>query len=352
MMSVPASWSEPVRRSPLLRDRANAAVTAVLGVGVLYFGARFAQWAVLSAIWRLPPGSTSAICRAARGEGACWAVVGERFRFILLGAYPAAQPWRPLVACGAIISLYAATAVRAWWRPWLAACWIAVPALAIVLLRGGIFGLPAVPTDVWGGLPLTLVLATVGFVAAIPPAAVLALGRRSPMPAIRILSASYIELVRGVPIITLLFMASIMFPRFVPQGLVVDKLVRAQIAVAMVAAAYLAEVIRAGLETIPSGQYEAATSLGLRFWPATILVVLPQAVRKMIPALVNTFIAFVKDTSLVAIIGVFDLLGAAKVVIVDPKWTGFGVEVYLFVAAIYFSLCFAVSRYSQRLERT
>ena len=253
MTTIPASWSGPLRRTPMVRDRANAVVTAVLGVAAMYFGARFVQWAVLNAIWRLPPGSTSALCRAARGEGACWAVVGERCHFILWGAYPAAQVWRPLLACGAVIALYAATAVHAWWKPWLAACWIAVPAAAIVLLRGGVLGLTAVSTDVWGGLPLTLVLATVGFVAAIPLAAVLALGRRSQMPAIHMLSAAYIELVRGVPTITVLFMASVMFPLFVPQGLVVDKLVRAQIALVMVAAAYLAEVIRAGLETIPPG---------------------------------------------------------------------------------------------------
>ena len=171
------------------------------------------------------------------------------------------------------------------------------------------------------------------------------------MPAIRALSIAYIEVVRSVPVITFLFMAAVMFPLFVPQGFTVDKLLRAQIAFVMVLAAYLAEVVRAGLQAVPKGQYEAAASMGLPFWPATILIVLPQALRVTIPALVNTFIAFFKDTSLVAVIGLFDLLGAAKAVIVDPKWVGFGVEVYLFVAAIYFVFCYAVSRYSRRLER-
>jgi general L-amino acid transport system permease protein len=147
-------------------------------------------------------------------------------------------------------------------------------------------------------------------------------------------------------------MAAVMFPLFVPQGFAVDKLLRAQIALVMVAAAYLAEVVRAGLEAIPRGQYEAAASMGLPFWPAMILIVLPQALRVTIPALVNTFIAFFKDTSLVAVIGLFDLLGAAKMTLFDPKWLGVGVEVYLFVAAVYFAFCYAVSRYSQRLEHT
>jgi general L-amino acid transport system permease protein len=182
-------------------------------------------------------------------------------------------------------------------------------------------------------------------------AVALALGRRSQLPAIKGLCIAYIELVRSVPLVTFLFMASVMFPLFVPQGLTIDKLLRAQVAFVMVIAAYLAEVIRGGLQAIPRGQYEAAASIGLSYWPTTILVVLPQALRVSIPALVNTFIAFFKDTALVIVIGLFDLLGAAKAVIVDSKWVGFGVEVYLFVAIVYFAFCYAVSQYSRRLER-
>jgi general L-amino acid transport system permease protein len=229
--------------------------------------------------------------------------------------------------------------------------WIAVPTGAIILLRGGCLGLASVPSDSWGGLPLTFLLSTVGFAAAFPLAVALALGRRSQMPAIRTLSIAYIELIRGLPLVTFLFMAAVMFPLFMPQSFTIDKLLRAQIAFVLVIAAYLAEVIRAGLEAIPKGQYEAAASMGLSFWPANILIVLPQALRITIPALVNTFIAFFKDTSLVVVIGLFDLLGAAKAVIVDPKWIGFGVEVYFFVAAVYFTFCYAVSRYSQYVER-
>jgi general L-amino acid transport system permease protein len=273
-------------------------------------------------------------------------VIGERLRFILLGAYPAGAQWRPAVVCLLFVTLYAVSANRAWWKMWLLGCWIMVPAVAVVLLRAG----GDVPTDAWGGLPLTFLLSTAGFIAALPLAVALALGRRSTLPAIRGVSIAYIELMRGVPLVTFLFMAAVMFPLIVPQGVAIDKLLRAQIAFAMVVAAYLAEVLRAGLQSIPPGQYEAAASLGLRFWPATLLVILPQAVRVTIPALVNTFIAFFKDTTLVAVIGLFDLLGAAKAVLVDPKWVGFGVEIYLFVAAIYFAFGYAVSRYSQHLE--
>jgi general L-amino acid transport system permease protein len=267
-----------------------------------------------------------------------------------LGAYPFNQQWRPVLACLLFVSLYMASTIRAWWKPWLLGLWITVPIAAIILLHGGLLGLAVVPSEFWGGLPLTFLLSTVGFAAAFPLAVALALGRRSQMPVIRALSIAYIELIRGVPLISFLFMAAVMFPLFMPQSFTVDKLLRAQIAFVMVAAAYLAEVVRAGLQAIPRGQYEAAASMGLPFWPTTMLVVLPQAVRVTIPALVNTFIAFFKDTSLVVVIGLFDLLGAAKAVIVDPKWVGFGVEVYLFVSAVYFAFCYAVSRYSQHLE--
>jgi general L-amino acid transport system permease protein len=248
------------------------------------------------------------------------------------------------------VALYAASAVRVWWTRWLLAAWIAVPAVAVAIMRGGIAGLAEVPSDSWGGLPLTFLLSTVGFAVAFPFGVLLALGRRSTLPAIRALSVAYIELIRGVPLVTVLFMAAVMFPLFVPQGFAIDKLLRAQIAFVMVIAAYLAEVVRAGLQAIPKGQRDAAASLGMGFWPATILVVLPQALRVTIPALVNTFIGFFKDTSLVAVIGLFDLLGAGKAAIVDPHWVGFGVEVYLFVAAVYFTFCYAVSRYSRHLE--
>jgi len=351
MRLIMAGLARGLRCAPMFRDRTNVIATALLGAGLGYLGFRFVSWAMVNAIWTLPEGANSSLCRAAKGEGACWAVISERFRFILFGMYPFDEQWRPALACLLFVSLYVVSAIRAWWKPWLLAFWVAIPMAAILLMRGGLSGLTAVPTEFWGGLPLTFVLSTVGFAAAFPLAVALALGRRSQMPGIRVLSIAYIELIRGVPIITFLFMAAVMFPLFVPQSFTVDKLLRAQIAFVMVIAAYLAEVVRAGLQAIPKGQYEAAASMGLSFWPATVLIVLPQALRATIPALVNTFIAVFKDTSLVVVIGLFDLLGAAKAVIVDPKWVGFGIEVYLFVAAVYFGFCYSVSRYTQHLEK-
>jgi len=336
--------------SPMFRDRTNTIATAVLGAAAAYVGFKLVQWGVVNAVWWLPEGTSSAACRAVRGQGACWAVIAERFRFILSGAYPFAEQWRPAVACVLFAALYAASAVRRWWSWRLFGLWIAVPVTAALLLRGGRFGLSDVSSEFWGGLPLTLLLATVGFAVSFPLGVALALGRRSELPAIKGLCVAYIELVRGVPLITFLFMASVMFPLFVPQGLAVDKMLRTQLAFIMVISAYLAEVVRGGLQAIPKGQYEAAASLGLPSWASTVFVVLPQALRLSVPALVNTFIAFFKDTSLVIVIGLFDLLGAAKAVIVDARWTGFGVEVYLFAGAIYFTFCFAVSQYSRRLE--
>jgi general L-amino acid transport system permease protein len=339
------------RRALMFQSVTNAIATAGVGACLAYLAWRFVSWALVHAIWTLPEGSSSAVCQAVRGQGACWAVVHERLRFILFGTYPFDDQWRPALACLMFISLYLVSAVRAWWRPALLGVWIAMPMAAVALLRGGFLGLAEVPTDRWGGLPLTFVLSTIGFAAAIPLAVALALGRRSRMPAISALSTAYIELVRGVPIITFLFMAAVMFPLFVPQGVLVDKVLRAQIAIVMSAAAYLAEVVRAGLQAVPKGQYEAASSMGLRFWPATIVIVLPQALRATIPSIVNTFIATFKDTTLVTVIGLFDLLGISKAVMVDPKWVGFGVEVYCFVGAVYFAFCYAVSQYSQHLER-
>jgi len=336
----------------MFRDRTNAIATVAFVAGLLYWSFRFLNWAVVNAIWALPQDAGSNLCRVAQREGACWAAVHERFRFILLGSYPFDQQWRPTVASLLFISLYAVSTLRSFWRPWLLALWIGVPGAAVLLLRGGFLGLSRVPNEFWGGLPLTFVLSTVGFSAAFPLGVALALGRLSRLPAIRVLCVAYIEVIRGVPIVTFLFMAAVMFPLFMPQNFTVDKLLRAQVAFVMVIAAYLAEVIRAGLQAVPKGQYEAAASMGLTFWPTTILITLPQALRITIPGLVNTFISIFKDTSLVAVIGLFDLLGTAKAVLVDPKWIGFAVEVYFFVACVYFVFSFAVSQYSQYLERT
>ncbi len=308
----------------------------------------FIDWAFVHAIWQAPD---SKACRAAAGTGACWAFVAEKHRFILFGTYPYEQHWRPAAACLVLVALWTVSALRRFWNWWLVPIWAAGLATVGVLMWGGIAGLSFVENARWGGLILTLLLTTFGLAFAFPLAVLLALGRRSDMPAIQGLCVGFIELIRGVPLISLLFMASVMLPLFLPAGVTIDKLLRAQIAMILFAAAYLAEVVRGGLQAIPRGQYEAAEALGLSYWEKTLLIVLPQALRISIPPTVNTFIGFFKDTSLVLIIGLFDLLSTIKVSLTEPAWSGFGVEAYLFAALVYFGFCFAMSRYSQNLER-
>jgi general L-amino acid transport system permease protein len=307
------------------------------------------QWGYWNAIWSVPGDQTGA-CRSIRGLGACWAVIPEKYRFILFGTYPFSEQWRPALVCLIFIALFYVSSRRSWWRKELVLVWAAALALIGVLMWGGIFGLTYVSQDRWGGLPVTLILATFGLAFGFPLGIVVVLGRRSKLPAIRSLCVLYVELIRGVPLISLLFMASVMFPLFMPDGVNIDKLLRAQIAFVLYAGAYLAEVIRGGLQAVPRGQHDAADALGLTYWKKNGLIILPQAIRHVIPPLVNTFIAFFKDTSLVLIIGIFDLLTTAKTSIIDPAWQPFSVEVYVFVGLIYFVFCFAMSRYSRQLE--
>ncbi|HYH18096.1 MAG TPA: amino acid ABC transporter permease [Azospirillum sp.] len=307
----------------------------------------FVSWAFIKAQGF---GATPQECRAP-GAGACWAFVGEKLRFILFGTYPYAEQWRPLAVIMLVILLLAASCDRRFWRPWFPLVWLVGLAVVGVLMWGGVFGLTYVENSYWGGLPLTIILSVIGLAVAFPVSILLALGRRSDMPAIRALSVAYIELIRGVPLISLLFMASVMFPLFLPTGVSIDKLLRAQIAFIMFAAAYMAEAIRGGLQAIPKGQYEAADGLGLSYWQKMGKIILPQAIAISIPPLVNTFISFFKDTSLVIIIGLYDLLGTAKASLTDPAWRGFYREAYLFIGLIYWAFCFFMSKYSQRLER-
>ena len=304
------------------------------------------RWAFIDAIWDAPNG------QACRGAGACWAFIGEKFRFILFGRFPFTQQWRPLVAVVIFILLILVSCDRRLWGRGLTLLWPAGLVLVGILMWGGVFGLPYVGTEFWSGLPLTLILAVIGMVFAFPLAILLALGRRSQLPAVRVVCVGYIELVRGVPLITVLFMASVMLPLFLPPGITIDKLLRAQTAFILFAAAYLAEVIRGGLQAIPKGQIEAADALGLGYWRRTRLVVLPQALAMVIPPLVNNFISAFKNTALVLIIGLFDLLNTANTSLTDASWQGFAAEAYIFTAAIYFCFCFFMSRYSQMLERT
>jgi general L-amino acid transport system permease protein len=314
----------------------------------------FVDWAFLNAIWSVPVVNGQAqtqACREIKGVGACWAVVTEKHRFILFGTYPYEEHWRPLLVCVLFVALYIVSALRRFWNWRLIPIWVGTLTAIGILMWGGVFGLTYVPQERWGGLPITLILSTFGLAFAFPLAVLVALGRRSKLPAIKTLCVLYVELIRGVPLISLLFMASVMFPLFLPEGMNIDKLLRAQVAITLFAGAYLAEVVRAGLQTLPRGQYEAADALGLSYWQKTGFIILPQALRLVIPPLVNTFIGFFKDTSLVLIIGIFDLLTAGKTAIVEPAWQGFGIEVYITIGLIYLVFCFAMSKYSQDLER-
>lgn len=288
-------------------------------------------------------------CRAS--GGACWAFIAEKHRLILFGIYPYDEQWRPLLAMCILVGVMVLSAIRRFWKPSLAVVWVFALAAVAVLMWGGVLGLSYVENSRWGGLPLTLILATFGIALAFPLGLVLALGRRSNMPAVRAICIIYIELIRGVPLISLLFMSSVMLPLFLPEGFSIDKLLRAQIAIILFAAAYIAETVRGGLQAIPKGQYEGAESLGLSYWQTMRKIILPQALRIVIPPLVSIFISLFKDTSLVVIIGIFDLTQAAKTAVADAAWRGFSAEAYMFIAVIYFVFCYSISRYSQALER-
>jgi general L-amino acid transport system permease protein len=306
----------------------------------------FIDWAFVNAVWRPDPQA----CRDAAGIGACWGIIAEKWRLILFGTYPYVQQWRPALMVGVLLVLIAISMVPAFWRRGLIFAWAAGLIAMGVLMWGGIFGLPFVETDQWGGLPLTLILSVNGIVFSFPIAIALALGRRSQLPVIRAMSTAFIELVRGVPLITVLFMASLMIPLFLPQGFDINKLLRAQVAVILFSGAYLAEVVRGGLQAIPKGQFEAADSLGLSFPHKMGFIILPQALRLVIPPMVNSFIAGFKDTSLVIIIGLFDLLGTTRLAANDPTWRPFYVEGLIFLALIYFVFCYTLARYSRYLE--
>jgi general L-amino acid transport system permease protein len=305
----------------------------------------FVDWAFIDAVWR----PDSKACRTA--AGACWGFIADKHRFILFGTYPFEEHWRPAISTLLLIALWVLSSLRFLWKPKLIAIWAVGLTVIGVLMWGGVFGLPYVENERWGGMILTLILFTFGVAFAFPLSILLALARRSDLPAMRALAVGYIELVRGVPLISLLFMASVMLPLFLPAGVALDKLLRAQLALILFAAAYLAEVVRGGLQAIPKEQYEAADALGLTYWQRTLAVVLPQALRIAVPPLVSTFIGFFKNTSLVVVIGLFDFLSTVKVSLNEPAWTGFGVEAYFFAALVYFVFCYAMSLYSRGLEQ-
>jgi len=333
-------------RASLFSSPLNAVLTILVAWLLLMAVPALVEWGLVKATFTT---DSAQACRDA--GGACWAFIAEKHRLILFGLYPYDEQWRPLLASILLVGAVVASCLRRFWNKSLALIWVGALAGAGILMWGGVFGLEYVENTRWGGLPLTLILATVGMGLAFPLGVLLALGRRSRLPAIKALCVVYIELIRGVPLISLLFMSSVMLPLFLPEGFGIDKLLRAQIAIVMFAAAYLAELVRGGLQSIPKGQYEGADSLGLGYWQQMRLIILPQALRVIIAPLVSMFILVFKDTSLVVIIGIFDLTQSAKAALADAAWPGVSVETYLFIAAIYFVFCFAMSRYSQALER-
>jgi general L-amino acid transport system permease protein len=332
-------------RERLFSSPLNAVLTLLCAWLLLMIVPAVVDWAVVNATFSA---STADACRAA--SGACWAFIADKHRLILFGLYPFDEQWRPLVASVLLIAAVVASCMRRFWTRWLILIWIVALTGTGVLMWGGVLGLTYVEDGKWGGLPLTLILSTFGIGLAFPLGVLLALGRRSNLPAIKALCVIYIELVRGVPLISLLFMSSVMLPLFLPEGVDIDKLLRAQIAIVLFVAAYMAELVRGGLQAVPRGQYEGAESLGLSYWQQMWLIILPQALKTMIAPLVSMFILLFKDTSLVVIIGIFDLTQSAKAALADPAWGGTSAEAYLFIAAIYFVFCFSMARYSKALE--
>ncbi|MBO0763937.1 MAG: amino acid ABC transporter permease [Hyphomicrobiaceae bacterium] len=343
----PIAWL----RENLFSSWTNAVLT-LLALWLVYEAvAAVLGWAVLHATWQGRDGSDCARAEA----GACWPFVNAWFGQFLYGRYPEPERWRVnltylLAGAGLVPLMVPRVPHKLWSSVYLLAVF---PVLAVLLLSGGIFGLRHIPTDLWGGLLVTLVISSTGIAAAFPLGVVLALGRRSPMPIVRSLSIGFIEFVRGVPLITVLFMASVMLPLFLPERWSIDKLVRALIMVALFSAAYLAEVIRGGLQAIQRGQFEAADALGLSYPQKMGLVVLPQALKLVIPGIVGSFISLFKDTSLVLIIGIFDLLGMAQTASSSPTWLSPSTPMtaYVVAGAIFWIFCFGMSRYSQMLER-
>ena len=354
--SSPAAWIQ----KNLFATVTDSILTIAAVVVLAYFLPRAIDWLFLSAVWT---GADRSVCTtAAQGgiqpdgwSGACWAYVNDRFLQFMFGSYPRDQLWRPLLVLAMFVGLLIPFLMPKAPRKGLNALLllIGLPIVAYFLLLGGWFGLSHVETPLWGGLMVTLILSYVGIVVSFPVGVMLALGRRSPMPVLRTVSVAFIELIRGVPLITVLFMASVLLPLFLTPGNNIDKFLRALIGVSIFASAYMAEVIRGGLQAMPKGQYEAADALGLNYFQKMSLIILPQAIKLVIPGIVNTFIGIFKDTSLVTIISMYDLLGIVKASFGDSGWqtpvtplTGL-----IFAGFVFWIFCFGMSRYSAFMER-
>ena len=339
----PVAWV----RANLLADWKTTLATLLIGGVLLWLVPQILNWAIIKAVWVADYDA----CRA-DGAGACWGVITEKYRIIIFGRYPFEEQWRPLIATLLLTSLLVASCMRRFWRAWLPLLWLVVLAAFFAIMYGNTLGLSKVETDRWGGLPLTILLASLSLVMSFPLALLIALGRRSNLPAIRSFCTIYVELIRGVPLISVLFMASFMFPLFMPPGVNIDVLVRVLVGITLFAAAYSAEVIRGGLQAVPKGQVEAAATLGLSYWQTQRKIVLPQALAMVVPGIMNNFISTFKDTSLVTIVSLYELTGAMSLALnSDSNWRPFTIEGYIFIALIYFVFCFSMSRYSHWVEK-
>lgn len=336
----------PLWRQRLFGTPATAALTMVLALGIAWVAVPLIRWALIDATWS---GTTRNDCT---GGGACWVFIRARFGQFMYGLYPVDERWRADLA-GAIFAL---SGLGLYLSPKPMRIRLAIlaliilPPLGVWLLAGG-FGLRPVETREWGGLMLTLFISVYASLIAIPLGILLALGRQSQLKVVRLISVLFIEFWRGVPIIAVIFLASLLLPLILPSGTGIDRLARAVIGLGLVIAAYMAEAVRGGLQALPTGQREAATALGLTYWKATGLIVLPQALRISLPAMTNEFIALIKNTTLVLVVSILDLLGIAQASLADPNWVGMNMEAYAFAGAIYWLICYALSRWSKRLEK-
>ena len=323
----------------------SSIATIVILAGLIRVMPQFIQWAFIDAAWF----TSGQQCKEV--EGACWSVITQNIRFNIFGYYPYAEQWRPLLAMIILIAMLIYS--RDWnkWNKRLGYAWLFALFVMGLLMKGGLFGLVPVESTKWSGLPLTLLLSFFGILASYPLGVMLALGRQSRMPIIKSLCVVYIEMIRGVPLITMLFMSSVMFPLFLPEGVTIDKVLRAQAAIILFTAAYIAEVVRGGLQAMDKGQYEAAESLGLNYFQMMRMIILPQALKIVIPPTVGILISAFKDTSLVVIIALYDILNTTKSILSEPEWTGFSTEAYIFIAMIYYVCCFSMSQYSRRIEK-
>ena len=338
-------------RENLFSSISNTLLTLFGGYLIFLIVPPILDWAFFSATFT---GDNREAC-IRDGAGACWPFIDAKMGQFVYGRYPLEERWRVdwtffLGVAGLIPMLIPSVPYKFWNAVYLL---VPYPVIAFILLTGGSFGLVEVETSFWGGILVTLVVAITGIVASLPLGILLALGRRSEMPVIRMLCIGFIEIWRGVPLITVLFMASVMLPLFLPEGVTFDKLLRCLVAVALFSSAYMAEVVRGGLQAVPRGQYEGAQALGLSYWKMMIFIILPQALKTVIPGIVNSFIALFKDTTLVLIIGLFDLLGIIQLNFTDPEWSTpqTAITGYVFAATLYFIVCSGMSQYSRYMER-